>query len=247
MSAPLVYLILGAAGSGRREVVEDLALFGLDPEDRPKVFVAERHLGDSEESLGEMGEKLSIASWSMIEGNLQIEAEPEVTHLFIVSDGLTDPIDLVEALKDWLPFTPFELGRIITVVNCALLDANASLRRWYDACIHFSDVVLLNRREGLSSKWVSAFKARLRQESLPCHVELVKKGRVANPALVLYPEPRRISLVFDDEEHLYPDDDDTSDEEAVIRMVDPYFERLLSGRRVKELPDIRKFLESGQG
>ncbi len=246
MSAPLVYLILGAAGSGRHEVVEDLALFGLGPEDRPQIFAAERHLDDLRESLSKAGKQLSAVSWSLIEGNLQIEVDPEATHLFIVSDGLADPIDLMEALTNWLPITPFELGRVITVVNCALLDANASLRRWYDACIHFSDVVLLNRREGLSSKWVPAFKTRLRQDSLPCYVELVKKGRVANPALVLCPEPRRISLVFDDEEHLYPDGDDASDEEAVTRMVDPYFERLLSGRRVKELPDIKKLLELGE-
>jgi hypothetical protein len=246
MSAPLVYLILGAAGSGRHEVVEDLAGFGLDPEDRPQVFVAERHLGDSGKSLKKVGEKLLVTSWSMVEGNLQIEVDPETTHLFIVSDGLADPIDLVEALKNWLPITPYELGRIITVVNCGLLEANAPLRRWYDGCIHFSDVVLLNNRDGLSSKWLPAFKTRLHQNSLPCHLELVKKGRVANPALVLYPEPRRISLVFDDEEHLYPDGDDTSDEEAVIQMIDPYFERLLSGRRVKELPDIRKFLKPGE-
>lgn len=244
MSAPLVYLILGAAGSGRHDVVEDLALFGLDPEDRPQVFVAERRLGDPGESQREEGEKRGGAPWSMIAGNLQIEVDPETTHLFIVSDGHADPVDQVEALKDWLPITPFELGRIITVVNCGLLDANSSLRRWYDACIHFSDVVLLNNREGLSNKWVPAFKARLHQNSLPCHVELLKKGRVANPALLLYPEPRRISLVFDDEEHLYPDDDDTSDEEAVTQMIDPYFERLLSGRRVKELPYIKKYLES---
>lgn len=246
MSAPLVYLILGAAGSGRHDVVEDLALFGLDPEDRPQVFVAQGHLDGSGESLSKVGNNLSVASWSMNEGNLQIEVDPEATHLFIVSDGLADPIDLVEALKNWLPITPFELGRIITVVNCGLLDKTAGLRRWYDGCIHFSDVVLLNNRDELSSKWVTTFKTSLRQNSLPCHLELVKKGRVANPALVLYPEPRRISLVFDDEEHLYPDDDDTSDEEAVIQMDDPYFERLLSGRRVKELPDIRKYLVPGE-
>ena len=225
-------------------MVADLALFGLNPEDRPQLFVAERHLRASVDTLRKVEENLRVAPWSLIEGNLQIDVDPETTHLFILSDGRGDPIDLLEALNNWLPITPFELGRIITVVNCGLLDANAKLKRWYDACIHFSDVVLLNNRVGLSSKWVSGFKARLHQSSFPCHVELVKKGRVANPALVLYPEPRRISLIFDEEENLYADDDDASDEEAVIRMEEPYFERLLSGRRVKELPDINKFLGS---
>jgi hypothetical protein len=244
MSSPLIYLILGAVGSGRHELVADLALFGLDPDDQPQLFVAERHVGESRELLAKAGEELSVSPWSMIDGNLQVEVDPEVTRMFFLSDGRADPVDQVEALKNWLPNTPFELGRVITVVNCQLLNSNARLMRWYDACIHFSDVVLLNKREGLSSKWVPAFRAQLDQNSLPCHLELVKMGRVANPALVLYPEPRRISLVFDDEEHLFSDDDDATDEESVTAMVDPYFKRLMSGRRVRELPDITKFLDS---
>jgi len=245
MPAPLVYLFLGSAGSGRHELVADLALSGLGPEDRPQMFVAQPDLDESKVALGSAAGKLPIAPWSGLDGSLQLEVAPETTHLFILSNGRADPVDQVEALKNWLPLTTFELGRIITVVNCGFLNANASLVPWYDACIHFSDVVLLNNRGGLSSKWVPAFKARLRQNSLPCHLELVKKGRVANPALVLYPEPRRISLVFDEEEHLYPDDDDTTDEEAVIAMEDPYFERLVSGRRVREIIDIGRFLDGG--
>ena len=33
----------------------------------------------------------------------------------------------------------------------------AALLAWYDACVHFSDVVLLQRREGVANKWVSDF------------------------------------------------------------------------------------------
>ena len=244
MSAPLIYLILGAVGSGRHEVVADLALFGLEPEGQTQLFVAERHLCESRKLLVEMGANLLVDPWFMNVGNLQLEVDPEATHIFILSDGRVDPVDQVEALKNLLLNTPLELGRVITVVNCWLLNSNARLTRWYDACIHFSDVVLLNNRDGLPNKWVGAFRARLRQNSFPCHIALVNKGRVANPALVLYPEPRRISLVFDDEEHLYSDDDDTTDEESVTPMVDPYFERLLSGRRIREIPDISKFLVS---
>lgn len=242
MPEPLVYLIQGPADSGRHEVLADLVQFGLTPEDQPCVLVPEHDLEASRGIFAGLKVSFPVGGWVLDGESLVAGIPPDITHLFILSDGRADPMDQVEALSKWLPRTPFDLGRIITVVNCGLLSRNAPLMRWYDACIHFSDVVLLNRREDLGNKWVSEYRARLVRDSLPCHVELVKKGKVKNPVMVLYPEPRRMSLIFDDEEHLYPDDDDTTDEEAVIPMEEPWFERLLSGRRVKELPDIQKFL-----
>ncbi len=242
MSDPLVYLLLGSADSGRHEITADLVRFGLESDDQPCVLVPDQDLETSREIFTGLKAAFPVEGW-VIEGNrLVASIPPEASHVFVLTDGRADPIDQVEALSNWLPLTSFELGRILTVVNCNLLSQHAPLMRWFDACIHFSDVVLLNRREGPGNKWVSEFQQRLEKDSLPCHVELVKKGKVKNPALILYPEPRRISVIFDDEENLYPDDDDTTDEEAVIPMEDPYFERLLSGRRVKELPDINKFL-----
>lgn len=241
MAEPLIYLILGAAGAGRHEVIADLALFGLERSDRPVLLVPEGQLDESRAIMAGLKAAFPIEGWGM-EGNRMRAALPTgVTHLFLLTDGMADPVDQIEAFSLWLPMAPGELGRILTVVDCSLLDRQPPLLRWYDGCIHFSDVVLLSRREGLSSKWVSDYRMRLGKDSLPCLVEMVKKGKVHNPALVLYPEPRRISLIFDEEEHLYRDDDEATDEEAVTPLVDPYFERLVSGRRVRELPDIRNY------
>lgn len=242
MSGPFVYFILGSADSGRHEVLADLVQFGLGPDDQPCVLVPEHDLEASRKVFAGLKAGFPVGGWILGGERLVASAAPEVTHLFILGDGRADPMDQIEGLSNWLPYTPFDLGRIITVVNCRLLGANPPLMRWYDACIHFSDVVLLNRRENLGNKWVSEYRARLEKDSLPCHIELVKKGKVKNPPLVLYPEPRRLSLIFDEEEHLYTDDDDATDEEAVTPMVEPWLERLLSGRRVKELPDINKYL-----
>ena len=43
---PLVYLILGAAGSGRRQVLTDLLGDGLVATDRPAVMLAASELAD---------------------------------------------------------------------------------------------------------------------------------------------------------------------------------------------------------
>ena len=246
MPEPLIYFILGAEGAGRREVIADLALFGLERTDRPCLLVPEAQVAASEEVMTGLKATFPVVGWILDGTRMRATVPDGATHLFLMSDGMADPIDQIEAFSLWLPTIPFELGRIITVVHCALLDRQPPLIRWYDGCIHFSDVVLLNRREGLSSKWVSDYQSRLQKDSLPCYVELVKKGRVGNPALVLFPEPRRISLIFDEEEHLYRDDDEATDEEAVTPLVDPYFERLVSGRRVRELPDIRNY-QKGEG
>ena len=169
MSEPLVYLIQGSADSGRHEILADLVQFGLEAGTSP-VFSC-RNMNWRPPARSSPG---SRSAFRLGDGSLQGErlaaaVASDVTHLFILSDGRADPMDQVEALSKWLPLTPFDLGRIITVVNCTLLSKNAPLMRWYDACIHFSDVVLLNRREEPGNKWVSEYVARLEKDSLPCH------------------------------------------------------------------------------
>jgi hypothetical protein len=107
--------------------------------------------------------------------------------------------------------------------------------------------VLLNRREGLANKWMSDFQARYASQFLPCLFELVKDRRVKNPALILEPQARRMSHVFDEELNWevtgVAEDEAEGDEEVEAHAeVDPYFERRPGGRRVKEIPDVAKYL-----
>jgi G3E family GTPase len=248
---PLIYLILGAAGSGRREILADLIDAGLGSDAKVAVLLSE------DEAASEFDAKLPQVSrwhWSAEDDRIVAELPAGATHVFFVTSGRASQVDQIEAFKAWLTPQGAELARAICVVNCQLAEKNPPLLAWYEACIHFSDVVLLNRREGVENKWISEFLAHFKKLFSPCIFETVKAGRVKNPALVLEPQARRMTHVFDEEqdwvvtnaegEEIDEEDETAEDEELQAHIeIDPYFERRSeAGRRVKELPDIRQFL-----
>ena len=242
LGRPLVYLILGAAGSGRREVVADLIGGGLAGGDRTLSLLATGEApSDFDARLG------TLARWQWREKRVEAPALEGVTHVFFFTDGRRNPVDQVEAFQAWLAASGGELARILCVVHCALAAQHRELLGWYDACVHFADVVLLNRRDGVSNKWMSDFQNRYAAQFLPCLFELVKAGRVKNPALILEPQARRLSHVFDEELNweVTGGGEDDADKDAEIEAhpeEDPYLQRRAGGRRVKEIPDVAKYL-----
>jgi len=268
MNASHAYIVLGTSGSGRRALLADLIANGLDESARPVLLVARGERAADEAAAQRLASAAQLiqGAWWLEEGRA-VTAEPipeGATHVFVLVDGRANPIDQLEALHAWLPTAGLEIGRILTVVDCQLASAHPELQRWFDACVHFSDVVLLNRRDGVANKWVSDFAARYRKQHFPCLIEVVKKGDLENPALILEPQARRMSMLFDaedawavpgDADTVIEDDADDDDEDAdkpsaddvddadLIGEVDPYIERLAgSGRRAKEIPDIAKFV-----
>jgi hypothetical protein len=238
---PFVYLILGAAGSGRREVVADLIGGGLAAGDRALTLLA------AAEAPAEIDARLGVvARWRWQQGRMETPALDGMTHVFFVSDGRGNPVDQVEAFRAWLAAGGGELARILCVVHCALAARHRELLGWYDACVHFADVVLLNRRDGVPNKWMSDFQGRYAAQFLPCLFELVKAGRVGNPALVLAPQARRMSHVFDEELNWEvtggEEEADAGEEIEAHPEEDPYLQRRAGGRRVKEIPDVAKYL-----
>ena len=253
---PLIYVILGAAGSDRREVLVDLIADGLDADERAVTLLsADEAASDHDANLG------TVLRWRWLgEGGLEIPAGAVAgaTHVFFVTDGRKSPVDQLEAFKAWFETSGAEFARVFTIVNCQLAEKHKELIAWYEACIHFSDVVLLARREGVANKWLSDFQARFKDKFYPCLFEFVKGGRVKNPPLLLEPEARRMSHLFDEpdwvvdgvdaEEMIETGEDDAeigtelNEEVEVTQAVDEYFERRQGGRRVKEIPDIGKFL-----
>ncbi len=219
----------------------DLIEGGLAPDDQPAVLLAAEEAGDP------VDPRLpGLARWSLLP-ELTVEAvyPAEATHIFIVFDGRKNPVDQIEAIKGWLAVNGAEIARVLCVVDCQLAERHPKLLAWFEACIHFSDVVLLNRREGVPNKWVGDFKARFEGKFYPCLFEFVKEGRVKNPALVLAPVARRMSHVFDEDEWIPVDEEDEEegdDEVEVKPEVDPYLERRNGGRRVHEIPHIEEFL-----
>jgi len=269
--APLLYIILGAVESGRREVLADLIDGGLAEGDHAAVLLS------STEAPSEHDAKLAnVARWSWSEGMINAALPSGATHVFFVTDGRRDPVDQLEALQKWITAVQAEVGRVITVVNCQLAEKHPPLIAWYEACIHFSDAALLNRREGVANKWMSEFQLRFKEACFPCLFEIVKAGRVKTPLIVLDPQARRMSHIFDIDEWTginlegvefgtegedEPEADEAvpakaeagkkkghpnqspADDDDWLPEKEPYFEMLPNGRRAKEIPDIAKYLE----
>ena len=246
---PLVYFVLGAAGSGRREVLADLLEGGLAEGERAAVMLSEAEVPDEfEAKLG------VIVRWHWADaGAIEGELPREAARIFFVADGRRNPVDQCEAFRPWVEAQGGEIARAICVIHCALAEENPPLLAWFDACVHFTDVVLLIRREGVANKWLSDFQARYAGQFLPCLFEFVKNGRVKNPALVLDPVARRMSHAFDAEQEwifknaegkIIDEDEETDAEEEVEATPeeDPYFVRDAAGRRAKRIPDIAEFL-----
>lgn len=242
-----VYFILGAARSGRRDCVRDLIEGGFEKDAGIHVAYSENEDDTSADEQLAAREATTVRRYTSLE---TVDAEADSEAVFIVSDGRTDPVDQLELLQAWLRNNPqHELARIFTLVHCTLLHNNPKLSTWYRACIHFSDVVLLGKREGVDNRWITIFEEPYKKECYPCLFELIKKGGISNPALVLDPSPRRLSLTFDTDldaiDFLDIDEEtDLSDEPITLeRPLDPYFERRSpDGPRVKRLPDINEFL-----
>ncbi|MCW5549286.1 MAG: hypothetical protein KIT44_10015 [Opitutaceae bacterium] len=247
---PLIYLVLGAAGSGRREVVGNLVADGLEAAtERALILLA----ADEAPDPADAGLP-ALARWSWNEDrSLNLPGLGDATHVFLIADGRANPVDFIEAAKTWLPLSGGELARILCVVHCQLAEKHPGLLAWYEACAHFADVLLLNRREGVANKWLSSFQNRFREQFFPFLIEPVKAGQVKNPAMILDPQARRMSHVFDEEPNWViagtttgVDDEETEDGDEDVEIVpeeDPYLERRAGGRRVREIPDIRNFLE----
>ena len=262
-----VYVFAGAAGSGRRAAIADLIASGLSTgaiEGPVAVALPEGEAADAGDAL--LSARASVCRWNPLAPGAVVPEQPEeVRTLFLLLDGRADPVDQFENLTEWFAANPhFSLARIVTVVACRLFFENAGLRLWLDACVRFSDAVLFTEREGVPNKWLSDLQNRFRKECYPCLFAFVKDSRADNPAEVLYPEARRMTLAFDflgEEEASAPAEEDNleyeivdetgedseevvdEDEEADTPPPEPYFERDAAGRRRLRLPDIRDYLK----
>ena len=259
------YVFTGAAGSGRREVMADLIAWGAQDLERMgpvAVILPEGEPASPQDALFEG--KAALLRWNGFAEGAKIPLVPANTQtVFIMLDGRADPVDQIENLTLWFHVhLQAELARIITVLNCKLVSDNPGLKLWFDACVRFSDVVLLNKREGVPNKWMSDYQTHFtKKECYPCLFGFVKGGHIENPAEILFPETRRMSLAFDifedevteakqdDEAVDYEIVDETDGEEEVVDEVEedvveeePFFQRDAAGRRKIRLPDIKGYV-----
>ncbi|MBI3884179.1 MAG: hypothetical protein HY302_00365 [Opitutae bacterium] len=246
----LVYFILATPGSGRREIVRDLVENGLADGERALVLVPDTDAANPVDARLAALANAEVRRWTWASPDLPATELPAGATVFFLSDARADPITQLEALKPWLERHGAELARIFCVVDCQLAERQPVLAPWFEACIHFSDVVFLTKRTGVANKWMSDFVKHFKEESFPCHFIHVKKGAIPNPALALDPTPRRISQYFDYGESLLDveietdGDEDDEDEGDMDPPLDSYFVRNTAGRRERELPEISKYLDA---
>jgi len=244
----LVYFILGTPGSGRRAIVRDLIENGLGTEDKALVLLAEDEAPAPADAALAALANTEVRRWQWTEPVLPPVEVPAGTTVFFLADAQANQIDQLEALKPWLESQGAELARIFCVVDCRLAEQHPVLRQWFDACIHFADVVFLTKREGLANKWLSDFIKHFKDQRFPCHfVQMKAKGNLATPLVWLDSTARRVSQYFDEGETyeiegLETDDEEEDEEDTGLLPPEPYFTRQTSGRRDKELPDVRDYL-----
>lgn len=241
--APQVYIVFGIADSERRSVINDLIDGGVAKDEQVLYFRPEDEIESPFDAQIEARGNVSVVPWRLEAVKVkhgQITAAPE--KIIFLAPGDSDPADVAEAVKNWSDHNNCPIARLITVVHCSFLAGEPKAQSWYDACIHFSDIVLLARREAVDNKWIKAFEQRYSKNYFPCHFRLVKKGRVANPPEILFPEARRYSLYFDE---LIPiEEDEFEEERPEDQSPDKYVERLESGQRAYPVPSITKWLNS---
>ena len=233
-----VYLILGPNGSGRRALLSDF-IDSLESKSSVLYFKHRDEIINDYDSSLESQNSVSTVLWS-VEGS-KIKHEPisvSPSSIFFIAPASIDLADVIEGLKGWLSKNDCKLTRIITVIDCKNLSENSSQNSWYEAAVHFSDMVLLNRREGVSEKWIKDFVTEKKKQFHPTRFELVKKNRVNNPTDILDTQAYRTSLYFDD---LIPiEEDEFEDLLPEDRKIDPYVERLESGKRSKPVTPLIK-------
>jgi len=225
-------------------VLSDL-VEGLSEGDRPAFLFSGAETPDPRDASFP-----GLLRWTLGPDNsVDAQLPPDATHVFILFDGRHNPVDQIEGWKSFLSDRVTEVARVLCVVNCQLAEAHPKLFAWYEACIFYSDVVLLNRRDGVSNKWMGDFRAKFEDKFYPCLFEFVKDGKVKNPALVLAPVARRMSHVFDELEWVVDEDEEEDekeiedgDESPMKPEEDYYLERRNGGRRVHEIPNIADFL-----
>ncbi|MEX0324178.1 MAG: hypothetical protein AB3N63_18615 [Puniceicoccaceae bacterium] len=123
--------------------------------------------------------------------------------VFILLDPGKSPIDQLEHLAEQLGNCLIEPVKIITCVDCSAAEKSPQLRTWLEACIYYSDIVLLGNRSDASKPFVRDYQKGFERLCYPCLFGFLKgEGRPDIGLEILAPDTRRISQLFDIGEEL---------------------------------------------
>jgi len=117
---------------------------------------------------------------------------------FILIDPRAGLIRQLEKMAEQLGNCLIEPVKVLTCVDCEQAENHSKLRSWLDACIYYSDIVLLGNRENTSKSFVRDFQKHYERLCYPCLFLFLKgQGIPVNVNEILTPETRRISQIFD--------------------------------------------------
>lgn len=241
-----LYLILGTHRAISREMLlKNVPMVDL-PESTSWILCSndQSHLNDLP------------ASWEHHFPSAEFFSNPQfkgytVFWLLDPNENLADSIENVVEILDDAEIAP---AKVLTVVDCQAAEAHSVVQKYYQACIHFSDVVLLGNREDVSQKWLREWQESYRKACYPCDFHMIKKGgNLVEAQQIFYPDIRRITQVFDpsDEEvaldpMLLPEweasfDPDDETGQPPPTESDPWLARHPNGAREQIIPDISPY------
>lgn len=246
-----IFVVLGSSHSSRLEAVWQIIDFLHFNGEKTAVCVHESEIDFPESKTKERAiEKgMIVTTWSIDEKSATLTKTPDATEeervTIFVGHGKHYLVDTIEALSKWLPDSPFELQRIITWVDGDKYANTENAKSWYECCFNFSDLVILDEFKDLPLSWLKEIKDHFKTESMPCIVENTKKGRLQNLHTIVDNLLLRVSQVFEQSNEIQveyeiegdEEDDELADEEDLNKpIMDPYFERVIDGKRAKPVP-----------
>jgi hypothetical protein len=196
------------------------------------------------------------ASWEHHFPSAEFFADPQFQHktVFWLLDPKENLADSIESTAEILEDAEITPAKILTVVDCQATEKHSVVQKYYQASIHFSDVVLLGNREDVSQKWLREWQETFRKGCFPCDFHMIKKGgHLVEAQQIIYPDIRRITQVFDPPEEetavdpmLLPEWEasfDPEDEEELPPPTesDPWLARHPNGARQQIIPDVSPF------
>lgn len=183
-----IYLLLGTNLPEIRTCISQLAQQVEDP-DPPVVYLPEG-LEGTVEGCGVEAYAAEDALWVF-------DPDQQGT-VFIVIDPRREVIAQLENLAEDLKKCLIEPVKVVTFVDCARAEAESRLRAWLEACIYYSDLVLLGNRSTASKSFLRDYQKDFQRRCYPCRFLLLKgDGIPSEPEEILVPGERRLSQLFD--------------------------------------------------
>jgi len=238
-------ILFSGPNPARWKLIRETVSHALPKEEGITVYVSADELEEAREELS--ADRFNLAEWTLSGASVEFSEPLSEREANLLVFGRPDfPDDLLEALVAGFRSEHFEIGRIVSHIQCGWCANIEEARAWFDGTIHFSDLVLLDGRNEVEDTWVRDYQERFRKLRYPCTFDLVRKGLPKHPPWFFDSQPRRLSLVFD------PDDlsglgsadyeiegDDPEEEDDPESTGDPYLRRNPGGereRKVRPLP-----------